>query len=188
MIRPQGTTAVYMGKREEETAEHFLQSLGYTQIDGKQAKLARRWVASGRDIGDWCRTLSVPSVLLVRQPTILNLYGDSWKVDLTIWHKDLWPRCLFVEIKTQSISGSVDAKIPYAVFSLKKQKRPTGLLLIGSGFCQGCIHWAEDEQDENFVVWRNVSTMRNYVETGKSVFSNSVRPRVVTKSQHDLDF
>jgi hypothetical protein len=120
-----------------------------------------------------------------QQPMIKNIYGAEWKIDLTLWHKSVWPNCLFVEIKSQNISGSCDSKIPYVVLSLKDLKRPTGLLMVGNGFCAGLIPWLEGQQTEHFLVWRNPVKMREYIQTARYAPLKST-PRLVTQAQAEL--
>ncbi len=187
-MKPQGKMAVYTGNVEEMKAIEYLETLGYLQVtDEKAKKNARAWVNSDRDIADWCRkNADGDAIYLRQQPTIKNVYGMFWKIDLTIWHRVMWPFCLFVEIKTQTIGGSCDSKIPYVVLSLKQQNRPTGLLIVGNGFCPGLLPWLEAQQQEKFLVWRSANKMRDYIETGKFSPSNTIAKKTVNKAQGDL--
>lgn len=188
-MKPQGRMAGFTGGLEERKAMEYLQSLGYCEVVEKEKKHLRNWAISGRDAPAWFRNHSKHDAVYARHaPTIKNIYGIEWNIDLTIWHRTIWPQCLFVEIKSQTSSGSCDSKIPYVVLGLKQQQGPTGLLLVGNGYARGLVPWLEGQQNEKFLIWRNALRMRDYVETGKFTPSNiaPVGKTVIKKVQGDL--
>jgi hypothetical protein len=149
-------------------------------IVGDRAKRdAERWALSGRDIADWCHTYAkarnIEHVLMTRAKVVSNIYRVQWRIDLLFWSHGLWPRGLAVEVKGQSEGGSVDEKFPFVVASLKALKRPSGLLIHGDGARQSAIQWVSDNEDANFVTWRSIGALRDYVETGKRVTRNFAR-------------
>lgn len=185
MIRKQGgSTANDLGKLAEQNLVHYLDGLGYLYIS--ECSHARKWVKGDRDIADWCLKYSTQDSIYMRaQPVVRNIYGQPWHCDFFIWQKTDWPRGLFIEIKSQSVPGSVDEKLPFIELSLKALHRPSVLLMMGQGFKQTAIEWVTRQQTENFLVFREPSKVRDYINTGKYHF-NSIKQKIIKDSQSKL--
>jgi hypothetical protein len=183
-----GNTATFTGEHEEKRVVHYLETLDYALVGDVQCQEARKWVASGRDVVDWCKGRAQSDAVYFRKQGVAkSIYGIPWRLDFVLWHRETWPEGLFIEVKTQTVGGSVDEKLPFIVLSLMELKRPSGLLIVGDGFRECAIEWAESQCTDRFHVWRDVVKMRGFIESGKMPTKRHQKT-MVSAPQAKMDF
>lgn len=71
-----------------------------------------------------------------------GVYGTPIKVDFAVIGSPALPDGLIVEVKWQSVSGSVDEKLPYLALNIEQRfSFPTMVVIDGSGWKHGAIDW-----------------------------------------------
>ena len=74
-----------------------------------------------------------------------NLYGVPWKLDFFVVHPDRYPKGLALETKWQSVGGSADEKLVFALRSLEALPCPGVLILGGKGARSSAIVWCQNQ-------------------------------------------
>lgn len=116
-----GTTANHNGNILESQIETLLHSKGY-----QQGQLTGRG--------------------FIRQyRRFENLYGVPWKLDFFVKHPDRYPSGLAIETKWQSVGGSADEKLFFAVRSLEALPFSSVLIIGGEGARACAIRWCKNQ-------------------------------------------
>lgn len=68
-----------------------------------------------------------------------SIIGKNRRVDILAIHEET-QRALAVECKFQSVSGTADEKLPYAIQDLEALSIPATIAYAGEGFSQGVLH------------------------------------------------
>lgn len=117
-----GATANLNGDILERQIETLLYSKGYQLY----AQPGKRWMAR-------------------QYRKFENLYGVPWRLDFFVVHPERYPDGLAIETKWQSVGGSADEKLHFAVRSLEALPIP-GVLLIGGNGARACaIRWCKNQ-------------------------------------------
>ena len=74
-----------------------------------------------------------------------NLYGHNCKVDFILYHPIRWPNSLVLEVKWQKSGGSVEAKFPFNVLTIKMNDFDTIIVLDGGGYTDGAEYWLRQQ-------------------------------------------
>jgi hypothetical protein len=104
-----------------------------------------------------------------------SMYHVPWNVDVFAWHKTVFPHGFVMEVKQQSVAGSVDEKMPFVVGSLLKLSKSTGgvsALYLSGGAIRPCaVEWSrshEGNQDgARFYLVETDSELRYLLKNGK---------------------
>jgi hypothetical protein len=104
-----------------------------------------------------------------------SMYHVPWNVDVFAWHKTVFPHGFVMEVKQQSVAGSVDEKMPFVVGSLLKLSKATGgvsALYLSGGAIRPCaVEWSrshEGNQDgARFYLVETDSELRYLLKNGK---------------------
>lgn len=70
-----------------------------------------------------------------------NIYGKDRRVDFIVFHPRKWPKCLVIQCKWQSSSGSVEEKFPFEVECIRHGEHQTIIVLDGGGYSAGAKNW-----------------------------------------------
>lgn len=81
--------------------------------------------------------------------TGLDIYGKQRRVDLILYHPELWKNCLVIQCKWQSSPGSVDQKYPFEVLCIQQDEYDTIILLDGGGYAPGARQWLLNQAGKN---------------------------------------
>lgn len=134
MAKSGGTRANLSGKRLEEFVADKLEELGYEFIETRLFFPAHE--------------LEQP--IYTRQiETGIDIYGKTRRVDLILYHPELWLDCLVVQCKWQSSGGSVHEKYPFEVLSIQQGEFDTIILLDGGGYHKGAKQWLLNQAGKN---------------------------------------
>jgi hypothetical protein len=166
LLKPQGFMACHTGKQAEDLLIKYIEGLRYEAFDRHDYRKILACVRAGKDIADWCKESGCDQIYLHKVRVVQSIYELPWCIDFFIWNRKLWPKGLAIEVKAQNVGGSVDEKLPFIVFSMHRLKRPSGLLIVGTGFRDAAIRWVESQQNPNFLIWREAHLLRTYIETG----------------------
>jgi len=144
-----------MGKEFEKSVANMLDDIGFIEIDKK-------------DVGD-----SISMKWYCRQyKKFVGIYGKVLTIDLLLFDHDHFPNKLAVELKYQSVGGSVDEKFPFVIQNMRKLFRDHGikglLLLNGGGYNTNAVKWSKGQQDENLFVVEGRSDIYNWIEDNLS--------------------
>jgi len=117
-----------------------------------------------------------------------SMYHVPWNVDVFAWHKTVFPHGFVMEVKQQSVAGSVDEKMPFVSVAvsvdekmpfvvgslLKLSKAPGGVsaLYLSGGAIRPCaVEWSrshEGNQDgARFYLVETDSELRYLLKNGK---------------------
>jgi hypothetical protein len=128
-----GTTANKNGSDLEAQVYTCIARAGYPELNAEQKRMlinsdgvliteGSRWFASQVRLGK-------------------NLYEGPMTVDFYLYDRDKWPDGLYIEVKWQAASGSVDEKYVFTALSLMGQPGDKILILDGSGYRRGAVKW-----------------------------------------------
>ncbi|NMP24258.1 PD-(D/E)XK nuclease superfamily protein [Sulfobacillus harzensis] len=71
-----------------------------------------------------------------------GIYGTPMKVDFAVMGIPSLPNGSIIEVKWQSVSGSVDEKLPYLALNIDQRfPFPTIVVIDGGGWKRGAIAW-----------------------------------------------
>lgn len=96
-----------------------------------------------------------------------TIYQTPLLVDFLLLHPRTHPHGLVIKVKHQSVSGSVDEKLPYLVASLKQTLLPSLFILIGRGPKKEAIAWLRDQQDDLLTVMTQIEELLDYANKGR---------------------
>lgn len=134
MAKSGGTKANLAGNRLEEFVASKLDELGYEFVE-------RRLFFPARELEQPIYTMQLE--------TGKDIYGKTRRVDVILYHPELWPDCLVIQCKWQASRGSVDQKYPFEVLSIQQDEFDTILLLDGGGYAQGAKQWLLNQTGKN---------------------------------------
>jgi len=175
----QGRTANKIGTLEENRLVEYLEAANYHLATPKKAPHHGR-------VSEWFQKNYQSPTFLRHARVVDNIYQLPWIIDIVLWHPELWPDCLFIEVKSQNVGGSVDEKIPFVILSLKALQKPSALLMAGFGFRPNAVVWAENQQTELLSVWRNPVPLRDFITTRKKFPIHGAHGTVVSPRQGGL--
>lgn len=95
-----------------------------------------------------------------------TIYQTPLLIDFFLLHPVKHPHGLIIKVKHQSVSGSVDEKLPYWVTSLKQTFLPSLFLLIGNGPKKQALAWLRAQQDDLFAVMTHLEELLDYANKG----------------------
>ena len=121
-----GKFANNAGKRLESFVAQHLDQRGYRYVT--------------RDKFDLEKTLK-KSAYTTQYEVGKSIYGKKRRVDLILYHPELYPNCLCIQCKWQSSGGSVEEKYPYEVESIAAGDYETIVILDGGGYSPGAHQW-----------------------------------------------
>ena len=78
-----------------------------------------------------------------------DIYGKKRRVDIIIYHPDLYPNCLAIQCKWQSSRGSVEEKYPFEVLNIEQSAYDTIIILDGGGYSPGAKEWLSNKSNKN---------------------------------------
>lgn len=129
-----GKFANNAGKRLENFVAEHLEQRGYRLVK--------------RDRFDFEKVLKEP--IFTKQYNVgKSIYGKKRLVDLILYHPVLHAKCLCVQCKWQSSSGSVEEKYPYEVESIAQGEYDTIIILDGGGYTLGARQWLVNQAGKN---------------------------------------
>ncbi len=114
-------------------------------------------------------TASEPKRFARQWPIGQGIYGTPIKVDFAVMGLPSAPNGLIVEVKWQSVSGSVDEKLPYLALNIDQRfPLPAIVVIDGSGWKHGAIDWLRRQVPRipnlfavysmsEFIAWSNQS-------------------------------
>jgi hypothetical protein len=128
-----GTTANKNGTDLEAQVHTCITRAGYPELNAEQKRMlissdgvliteGSRWFASQVRLGK-------------------NIYEGTMTVDFYLYDKEKWPDGLYIEVKWQASSGSVDEKYVFTALSLIGLPGDKVLILDGSGYRPGAVKW-----------------------------------------------
>ena len=132
-----GKTANRNGKAMESQVRQCLISAGYTEITPDEKKLLVRRDGTLDRTDKWfCQQLRLER----------NMYEAKSTIDFYVYHPELYPEGLHIEVKWQGSAGSVDEKYVFTVLSLVKCRGDKIMVLDGGGARQGAIRWIKQQE------------------------------------------
>jgi len=170
-------TAGKQGARLETTVVEFLPEYFnlMERLSPRDQKLLRT-MSEYRHLLTYCISKSNNEPFYLTHISILpSIYNVPWFIDFLIWHPERFPNGLVMEVKQQSVAGSVDEKYPFVVMSLIEISRiidgPTVLFVSGGAARQCATNWCLDcerQQDETkFAFIKDESELRHFLKYGK---------------------
>lgn len=94
-----------------------------------------------------------------------NIYGSPWKADIFAYCPERFPNGLIVESKRQTVSGSVDEKLPFVVLSMNQADQYNCLLsILGGGMRPIATDWAKQVAARHVMVALTESDVRKYLK------------------------
>lgn len=138
----------YSGKLFEDMVNPALKRAGYKRVDQV--------------------TRTEPFPCFMKQARLGNqsIYGKSMRHDAYCWNPEKFKHGLIIEVKYQAVSGSVDEKFPYLVFSLKQLETPSILILEGGGALEGAVRWCVEQNDGKFQAFDGISAFIRAANSG----------------------
>ena len=82
-----------------------------------------------------------------------NIYDKLHRVDLIIFHPNLFPDSLVIQCKWQSSRGSVEEKYPFEVLNIKKSGCDTIFVLDGGGYTPGAKEWLLNQVGKDHLLY-----------------------------------
>lgn len=75
-------------------------------------------------------------------PKYINIYGEDSKPDLFVQGIPGHEQGIIIEVKYQSVGGSVDEKYPFLIENIKtKYPYPAVIVIDGNGYRAGALTW-----------------------------------------------
>ena len=144
-----------MGKAFEKDVVGMLNDVGFIEV-------TKQDVDNTHPMKWYCR----------QYKKFVGIYGKLLTIDLLIFDQEHFPNKLSVELKYQSVGGSVDEKFPFVIQNMRKLFRDHGLkgllLLNGGGYNTNAVKWSKGQQDENLFVVEGRSDIYNWIEDNLS--------------------
>ncbi len=78
-----------------------------------------------------------------------DIYGKNRRVDIILYHPNLWKNCLVIQCKWQASAGSVEEKYPFEVLNIKQNNYDTIVILDGGGYTKGAKQWLTNQSGKN---------------------------------------
>ncbi len=129
MKKSGGSRANRRGKEFEKSIEGVLEDIGYQFVNSDRFSI-----------------MQDKEPIYTRQYKIgKDIYGTDRKVDIILYHPQLWINWLVIECKWQTSEGSVDKKYPFEVFSIEYNKYDTIMILDGGGYSEKAKKWLYDQ-------------------------------------------
>lgn len=142
-MRQGGHIAVTEGKRNEQALRDALNHEGYAELTPLQRTMLKSSLTYGIDPAEHFKHAKLLRHYVLRIRLFSNIYALPWESDAFVYNDNCWRQGLVVEVKSQTIGGSVDEKLPFVMLSLEALDRPSVLIISGDGFRPGAIVWAE---------------------------------------------
>ena len=147
-----GTEANQAGASAEKMVAELLCTAGYVEVRGKDKTNLSREIRGGRD-----PMLALAGfgykVFVQKLKGYDSVYGVPHSHDFVLFHRDRLPDGVIVEVKWQTVGGSVDEKFPFVILSF--QGMPAGvrtiLLIDGGGARADAVRWAEGQTGGDFI-------------------------------------
>lgn len=160
-----GHNAGKQGRWLEAQMENLLQMENYIEVDKSQVARAALLPIQIQVMS----TLSGGSPCYVKQAQFAkSIYEVPWKIDFIVYHAALFPDGMLVEVKQQSVAGSVDEKYPFVVLSLRHNTPAKGAVFVGGGAVRACVEdWLLSQECADLLVITNDNQMRNVLKKGK---------------------
>lgn len=81
-----------------------------------------------------------------------DLYGKNRRVDFILYHPQKWPKCLVIQCKWQSSTGSIEEKYPFEVLSIKMNEFDTIIVLDGGGYTEKAAMWLRSQAGKDKLI------------------------------------
>jgi hypothetical protein len=165
MAMTQGAKANSAGIGAEDQITRFLIAHGYQELDSADRKALNKDIKEGYDpveaLADYGQKVFCQQVSGYR-----TLYGKRHKHDFLAYDKNEHKHGLVIEMKWQTVGGSVDEKLPFIVYSFKRLKVSTALLVMdGGGIRQVAVDWAVNESDGKFQAFPSIGAFSRWLRT-----------------------
>ena len=128
-----GTTANKNGSDLEAQVHTCITRAGYPELNEDQ----KRMLVNSDGV-----LITEGSRWFTRQVRLgKNIYEGAMKIDFYLYDRDKWPDGLYIEVKWQATSGSVDEKYVFTALSLMSLPGDKIMILDGGGYRRGAVKW-----------------------------------------------
>jgi hypothetical protein len=159
-----GTQANQAGASAEKMVAQMLVTAGYTEVTGRDKTALNKRVRAG---GDPIKTLSEygAKIFVQKLKGYPSCYGVPHSHDFVLYHRSKLPWGVIVEVKWQTVGGSVDEKFPFVVLSFKGM--PVGiqtiLLIDGGGARADATRWAKGQTRGDFITMTSIGEFTRWL-------------------------
>ena len=160
-----GNRASKDGRAAEGMVANLLNSRGYSEIeqDSRERKLLNKFIKEGGDPLTCLSELGGNKVFVRQCVGYPTIYGKPARHDFLVQGGESLTDGLIIEVKWQSVGGSVDEKYPFVAASFKALSQMTCLVLDGGGATDKAIEWVKAQEDKRFLVFRGIGSFINWM-------------------------
>jgi hypothetical protein len=163
MATSQGAKANSAGCGAEDHIAGFLMSYGYQELDSVERRELNKDIKEGDDPVEALSCYG-EKVFCQQVTGYRTLYGKRHKHDFLAYDKNKHKKGLVIEMKWQTVGGSVDEKLPFIVYSFKRLPVSTALLIMdGGGIRQVAVDWAIGESDGKFQAFKSIGAFAKWL-------------------------
>jgi hypothetical protein len=121
------------GNRLESFVEQALKDSHYTEFwNHKASAFANRKSIGGKQY-------------MMQLPVGKTIYESERHCDFFVVNRAKFPDDLIIECRWQQVGGSVDVKLPYFLFNIRKTGVPTIVLMDGGGCRATALKWLKEQ-------------------------------------------
>lgn len=159
----QGAIANHAGRAAEATVEAIFSQYGYSKLTEEERVKAVLLIREGKDPAKALIEIKKGPAFTCQLKAHSNIYLAVQKADIFAVHPDKYPMGIIVEVKWQTVGGSVDEKFPFVVHSLKKAPVDLGLLVIdGGGARSASIDWAMRQNTDKVITFDGIGSFSRW--------------------------
>jgi len=136
---------------------------------------------TGSSAENLTRCILIEKGYLVKRnfPKYINIYGEDSKPDLFVQGIPGYEQGLIIEVKYQSVGGSVDEKYPSLIENIKtKYPYPTVIVIDGNGYRAGALSWLKMHIDGKKLI--NIFDINEFLSWTNKLEKKERKPILVT--------
>jgi hypothetical protein len=119
-------------------------------------------------------------------PKYINIYGEYAKPDLFVQGIPGHEQGLIIEVKYQSVGGSVDEKYPFLIENIKtKYPYPTVIVIDGNGYRTGALTWLKMHVDGKKLI--NIFGINEFLSWTNKLEKKERKP-VISNGRKEITF
>jgi hypothetical protein len=144
-----------------------LTQYGFSEIDikSKEHKDLKSLISEGYDPSE-ALSLFGDRVFAQQIRGYKTIYDKPHQHDIIAYCSEKFPSGLVVEVKWQTVGGSVDEKLPFVVLSLAEMPVTCAILLIDGGGMRECaIDWAKASNTASLITMSSVGEFSRWLRT-----------------------
>jgi len=157
-----GSRASNDGNAAEQLVAQLLASRDYAEIRPAEKKQLQADIKAG---GDPLTCLAAyGGKVFVRQCTgYPTLYGRPARHDFLVQGVAGLADGLIIEMKWQTVGGSVDEKFPFVALSFQSLSQTACLILDGGGATDKACEWVKAQENEKFLVFLGIGNFLGWL-------------------------